>query len=77
MNNVVVFNGAQSALFNIILSFCNSGGRWRIEPFFDAYQKGAMLVGADVKGAAAPAGRGSSTAADFSLGFKRTGRCAE
>ena len=25
MNNVVVFNGAQSALFNIILSFCNSG----------------------------------------------------
>ena len=69
MNNVVVFNGAQSALFNIILSFCNSGDEIAvIEPFFDAYQKGAMLVGADVKGVPLrlPA-EGSSTAADFSL----------
>ena len=67
--NVTVFNGAQGALFNIILSFCDAGDEIAvIEPFFDAYHKGAMLVGAKTKGVPLrlPSG-GSSSAADFKL----------
>lgn len=76
LTNITVYNGAQGALYNIILSFCDAGDEIAvIEPFFDAYNKAAMLVGAETRGVPLRLQEGSLSAADYQLDLRELDKC--